>query len=850
MAERDRPHIVVPGAPQAEPFTLVGSGDSGAERPFGGDRGAHGRRLERELEEAVQPATDGDEGATIIFESFPGMELALDSLDPQGRGEQPKLLCVIERQVDQKTVYQASVHIPVGQKKYFLDRLQKYVETAEKSGNKAKNAALVEGIASIRRATVRELWTDREDEFPTGTAPHWWEVWLRTTGTDKGEQDRFEASAKQRGLKTGNNYLGFADRTVVLLRATVDELAEVFESMDDLAELRRPHDVASLLTGLSAQEQSEWVADLLARLQPAGPDAPAVAVLDTGVQDGHPLLQKSLSFSDIHVVDVRWASRPVDGHGTEMAGLALYGDLHAATVDNQPIRLRHRLESVKILSGAVANDPMLYGAVTARAVDRPEITAVDRSRVFLLAVTSPRPPSPKLDDGSADGRGAGRPTSWSASVDALAYGRAIDDSVPTLTYLDREEPRHPRLFVVSAGNIRDLDPRDEHLDRSDLEPVEDPAQAWNALTVGAWSARDDMAGAPADFEGYRAIARRGELSPVSRTSVVFDEKWPFKPDVVADGGNVAMSPDETSVDHPPNLSVLTTQLQGAGQGFYTTTGDTSAAAAQVAAMAADVQAAYPDLRPETVRALIVHSARWTEVMRGHLPAKPSKNECTNLLRRYGMGVPDSARALRSATDALTLVAEAQIRPYERPKGKPSRTREMNLHELPWPAEELESLGEVPINLRVTLSYFVEPNPSSRGWNGRYVYPSHGLRFAMRRADESVESFRKRINTQAREGGEKTTSPSTEKGWFFGKKQQEAAGSLHTDVWSGIAVDLASKGAIAVYPVAGWWKRRPAYDQSDLGVDYSLVVSIESPDVEVDLWTPVFQQVAGLVEVEI
>ena len=63
------------------------------------------------------------------------------------------------------------------------------------------------------------------------------------------------------------------------------------------------------------------------------------------------------------------------------------------------------------------------------------------------------------------------------------------------------------------------------------------------------------------------------------------------------------------------------------------------------------------------------------------------------------------------------------------------------------------------------------------------------------------------------------------------------------------VVVASKGAIAVYPVAGWWKNRRGYDQSDLGVVYSLVVSIESPEVEVDLWTPVAQQIAAEVAIE-
>ncbi len=42
---------------------------------------------------------------------------------------------------------------------------------------------------------------------------------------------------------------------------------------------------------------------------------------------------------------------------------------------------------------------------------------------------------------------------------------------------------------------------------------------------------------------------------------------------------------------------------------------TSAATAQAARLAAIVQAEYPNLWPETARALIVHSAEWTQAMR-------------------------------------------------------------------------------------------------------------------------------------------------------------------------------------------------------------------------------------------
>ncbi len=367
------------------------------------------------------------------------------------------------------------------------------------------------------------------------------------------------------------------------------------------------------------------------------------------------------------------------------------------------------------------------------------------------------------------------------------------------------------------------------------------------MTVGAYSQHDDMADAPTAFAGYIPIAARGELSPVSRTSVLHGGDWPFKPEVVANGGNVAASPDKTSADTPPNLGVLTTRMQQLGTGFLTTTSATSAATAQVAAIAASIGAAYPDLTPETIRALIVHSARWTQPMHARFNDRnANKTDLANLLRRYGMGVPDLDRALRSATDALTLIAQARIHPFERGDGA-NKVREMNLHDLPWPIEQLESLGEIEVSMRVTLSYFVEPNPSSRGWTGRYVYPSHGLRFATKRADESLGRFRQRINKRARSEGQRVPSSKTEKGWLFGSAQQQKPGSLHTDIWTGPAVNLASKGAIVVYPVAGWWQYRRAWDQSDKGVDYSLVVSIEAPDVDIDLWTPVSLQIQTVVE---
>jgi hypothetical protein len=152
-----------------------------------------------------------------------------------------------------------------------------------------------------------------------------------------------------------------------------------------------------------------------------------------------------------------------------------------------------------------------------------------------------------------------------------------------------------------------------------------------------------------------------------------------------------------------------------------------------------------------------------------------------------------------------------------------------------------------VRLRVTLSYFIEPNPGRRGWARRYSYASHGLRFDVRRPTESTLDFRQRINQMARQEEERRPSGSDAASWFFGPDQR-TAGSLHTDIWTGTAADLAERGMIAVFPVSGWWKERKDRDGSDRGARYALVVSIQTDAEDVDIWTPVALEAGVPVEI--
>src|SRR5690606_24537506 len=127
-----------------------------------------------------------------------------------------------------------------------------------------------------------------------------------------------------------------------------------------------------------------------------------------------------------------------------------------------------------------------------------------------------------------------------------------------------------------------------------------------------------------DTAYYQPIAPEGSLSPFSTTSQTWQAHWPLKPDVVFEGGNAAK--DAFGAVPMPSLSLLTTHSKP-NEYLFTTTNATSAASALAARMAAQLMAEYPELWPETIRALIIQSAQWTPAMlQTFLPAngQPTK----------------------------------------------------------------------------------------------------------------------------------------------------------------------------------------------------------------------------------
>ena len=814
----ESPHLFPGKTGQNKDYTSTVRGGSKIKLPPDVSRVQHGQRLKGEVEQGVKeaknasPAAAKARGTTLQFESNAGLKLALKSLERI----QSDIELLNSRVID--GVMMATVFIPEGKESIFLNAFERYCYKNDKRTGKPRERNLTESINQIRLATIKSFWTDKHD-LPSENDIHSFEIWIRRSkdGRDADIAD-FQTRAKNAGVETTERNLVFPERIILLATTSLDQLSQVEGLFDLLAEMRFARIPNSEFLNLAPRDQQDFINDLINRTTAPATIAPAVCHLDTGIQAEHPLLSIGIDAQHALFVLPHKASVDVDGHGTEMAGLALYGDLSELLISTDPVQLGHRLESVKIYSKHTPNPPDLYGAITSQAISKIEIAATRDQRAFCLTVTSD------------DGRDEGLPSSWSAALDRLCAGAESDDA-----------PR--RLVCVSAGNVEPVADRRNYPSENQVRPVMDPNQAWNALSVGAMTQLSTIH--DPTYQNWKTVAEADSLSPSSRTSLVWKNTWPFKPDIVMEGGNNAINPANGGADFVDDLSLLSTRMGIGGNAQLTTTGDTSAATALASRYAAIIWGQYPHLRPETVRALLVHSARWTGKMMEEFPDKKKVQR----LRTYGFGVPDLGRAINSVKNSTTMVIEESLHPYRMNEKKEIKTNHMHLHELPWPNGVLNDLFDADVTMRVTLSYFVEPNPGERGWTRKHRYQSHGLRFDVKRPGESLDEFQARISVDAQDEEDDESAPADEQEWALGNWYR-SKGSIHSDVWTGTAAELASSGVLAVYPVSGWWKERKHLEGWKKDARYSLIVSLETASEQADFYAEIEQKIKPAIETEI
>ncbi|MGR9045821.1 MAG: S8 family peptidase, partial [Gammaproteobacteria bacterium] len=356
------------------------------------------------------------------------------------------------------------------------------------------------------------------------------------------------------------------------------------------------------------------------------PNAPGVVVLDSGLATGHPLLGPAVGDAQSFLPGHMAADET--GHGTHVAGIALYGDL-TKSIEDGSFTPELRLFSGRILDKNNENDGLIENHI-----DSAVRYFVDQynCRVFNLSYGDSRKPY------------------LGGHLRGLAY---------TLDRLSRELGV---LFIVSAGNV--LPGRQDGLAWKQNYPqyllndewaIIDPATALNVLTVGS------MARWEASLNAQRYSHDPAEL-PVAKT----EQPSPFtrhgpsvggaiKPELIAFGGNWALN-TRSGANHivEQGLGELSTSLDFSQGGLLGVKCGTSFATPHIAYLAGKVLSEYPEASANLIRALLVTHAT---IPHASSEIFHEQNSVRNVL---GYGHVDVRALFKSLENEVNLIAEGTI----------------------------------------------------------------------------------------------------------------------------------------------------------------------------------------------
>lgn len=801
------PLLIVSQAGEHMAFSPPCQGGSKAVEYSYGDRVEHANRILQQFDEIIlENAREKVNRITLKTQ---------DSKDfPVDRLNKSQMELLDWREVEDG--YAATVLLQGKSDKELRKKITDFRDINTRKTNKPKNEDFVGRIGAFQRAIPDWYWKDSVVTLPEDEEI-WIEIWLTRKKNETTANDFIEL-CESNGIVHGKVPLCFPDYLVYIIHANRSKLAVLTANLDSVKQCRACRELTSLVTSEYTEKHVSWMRHIVERLQLPSEDSPNVCILDSGC-NRHPILDSLIQDGGLLCVDDGHNAADSDGHGTSMAGIAAYGNINHVMLNANGIITAHSIESCRIYG--MGNSDRLHGEVTQRAVSLVEIANPEAPRVFCMAVTSPH-----------QTKVLGNPSSWSAALDSSAsmYGEGINDG---------------RLFILSAGNR--IDHSSESCDVA--ATVQNPAQAWNVLSIGAVTHlteyNDQFAG-----NNARLYAEDGGISPWSTNSTKWKDSAPIKPDFLCEGGNALLV--EGVEDHPDDLCLLAPYMPENKAAQFVPFEGTSLASGLATHMAACIMREYPSLRPETVRALLVHSAEWTDEMKlKYLPAKPSASSYMVLARMCGHGEASLPRALSCMSNSLTIVHEGELKPYGMKDGKSVTYNEMVYHDLPWPKAALEALGDASVELKVTLSYFVEPNPSAiEGLESSYSYPSYRLSFSVRKSVDTKEIHLKKINKAIREANDSINNRNQYDGWQLG--QNAFVGSVHSDIWEGSATELAAMGGIAIIPEAGWWKTKKASNRFNDKARYSLIVSIRTKEIhnEINLYAEVENKIKNELQTEV
>jgi hypothetical protein len=259
------------------------------------------QEFERVEQERHEEDLSSDFGLILNVVSEPGFPLVYESLEkaPTANAEGIALLNIRREQTAQGEVTKAAIFVPHGQLSILEKKITEYADptkdSKDRQGNvtNPRNAPLLNNIHSISAAAVDALWTD-PDPLPRAEDVVWFELWIR-----RDDQEDWQAQLSREcellEMEVPDQTLILPDHIIMIGRGTRAQLESSLDLLNCLSEIRKARPCNVGLTDLNGLEQEEWIDEAYECIDWPADDAPAVCLLDTGVNRGHPLIEPMLS---------------------------------------------------------------------------------------------------------------------------------------------------------------------------------------------------------------------------------------------------------------------------------------------------------------------------------------------------------------------------------------------------------------------------------------------------------------------------------------------------------------------------------------------------------------------------
>lgn len=425
-------------------------------------------------------------------------------------------------------------------------------------------------------------------------------------------------------------------------------------------------------------------------------EAPGVVVLDSGLASGHPLLKAAVVETKSFLPGK--GNDDENGHGTRVAGLALYGDFEKSLRDGSFVPTL-RLFSGRVLDKNNENNTGFVEKHIEEAVRY--FVSEHECRIFNLSFGDSNKPY----------------------VGGHLRGLSV-----TLDMLSRELGV---LFVVSAGNHRINGESPDGMEWRDHYPdyllgeawrIIEPAPALNVLTVGGLVRHNQTQNSQRYGQDPTEIpvAHPGQPSPFTRGGGSVDGA--IKPELMAHGGNWALNTltNYSLLHGKTGLGVVTSNHNFVGGHPFGESSGTSMAAPQVAHLAASVLKEHPEASNNFLRALLCANAVVPEASRDLIDnVKEVRTVC-------GYGQVEEKALYRSLEDAATLITHGRI-----------ENKRHHFYEIPLPDDFVElSHGHCLREISVGLAH----SPPVRSTRIMYRATRIGFRLVAAKSLEHVTTM--------------------------------------------------------------------------------------------------------------